>query len=120
MRKQLTNPATQLRTASTSISTFQRGSSRAPTTSEVLTGRTSAKQLAVDGADRREVGRVDDVDAGADDVVEAAVELGERGADDLEAAPGLHGRRSGSTEPSGQVGAVPATKMRSSTATARQ
>ena len=86
--RQAASPDTEL-TASVSISTFHRGSSRAATTTVVFVGRIVAEQLAVHGGDRGEVGGVDEVDADPHDVVQPAAELGERGADDLEAAPGL-------------------------------
>ena len=71
--------------ASTSISTFHCGSSSAATTTVVLAGRTRAEDLAVHRRDRREVGGVDEVHAGAHDVGEGRAGVLERLADDLEA-----------------------------------
>ena len=75
--------------ASTSISSFHAGLSSAATTMLVLAGRTSREELAVHAPDRREVSRVDEVDARANDVGEPRTGLGQRGADDLEAPAGL-------------------------------
>ena len=77
--------------ASASISTFQRGSSRAATATIVAAGRICAEELAVDGADGLGVGGVGQQHAGADDVGERGAGLGERRLDDREAAAGLEG-----------------------------
>ena len=107
-------------TASTSISTSQRGSTNPRTTIIAFTGRMEENTSPWARAAPVEVLGVRQEDARAHDVLGPRARFLEGGEDDLEAALRLAVGSAGGSAPSGMIGAVPATNTWGPTRTARE